>query len=141
MWWVVCGRRCDMARRIDEMIEDQDRGADLARFIAALPKVELHVHLEGSVRPETLLSLARRNDVDLGISSEAELRRRYVFSSFPQFLQVYVMVCDCLRSGADFALITHELGASAARQNIVYVETTFTPSRHVRGALSFDELM
>ena len=84
--------------------------AGMTEFIAALPKVELHVHLEGSVPPRALLALARRNGVDLGVTDEAGLRARYRFTDFPAFVAVYVTVCDCLRSGADFALITEELG-------------------------------
>jgi adenosine deaminase len=115
--------------------------AGMTDFIAALPKAELHVHLEGSVPPRALLALARRNGVDLGVTDEAGLRARYRFTDFPAFVAMYVTVCDCLRSGADFALITEELGREAARQNIRYLEATFTAARHVRDGLTFDELM
>ena len=116
--------------------------AGMADFIMALPKAELHVHLEGSVSPRTLLALAQRNGVDLGVTGEADLRARYRFTGFPSFVAMYVTVCDCLRSGDDFALITQELGREAARQNIRYLEATFTAARHVQPrGLRFDELM
>ena len=115
---------------------------EIGPFIAALPKVELHVHLEGSVRPETLLTLARKAGSPLGTRSLADLADFYRFRDFPHFVETYVTVCDTLSDGADYALITEELGADAARQNIRHVEATFTPIRHVavRGA-SFDEVV
>lgn len=115
---------------------------DIQEFVRALPKAELHVHLEGSVRPRTLLELAGRHRVDLGVRDEAGLRARYQFTDFPAFVRTYVTVCDCLRSGEDFALITQELGHDAARQNIHYLEATFTAVRHVQATgLPFDEVM
>jgi adenosine deaminase len=115
---------------------------EIGPFIAALPKVELHVHLEGSVRPETLLTLARKAGSPLGQRSLADLAEVYRFRDFLHFVETYITVCDTLVTGADYALITEELGADAARQNIRHVEATFTPIRHVavRGA-SFDEVM
>jgi adenosine deaminase len=115
---------------------------DIQEFVRALPKAELHVHLEGSVRPRTLLELAGRHRIDLGVGDEAGLRARYQFTDFPAFVRTYVTVCDCLRSGEDFALITQELGHDAARQNIHYLEATFTAVRHVQATgLTFDEVM
>ncbi len=115
---------------------------EIGPFIAGLPKVELHVHLEGSVRPETLLTLARKAGSPLGSRTRADLVDFYRFRDFAHFVETYVTVCDCLSDGADFALITEELGADAARQNIRYLETTFTPIRHVvtRG-IPFEEVM
>jgi adenosine deaminase len=115
---------------------------EISPFIAALPKVELHVHLEGSVRPETLLTLARKAGSPLGQRSLSAMADFYRFRDFPHFVETYVSVCDTLSDGADYALITEELGADAARQNIRHVEATFTPIRHVgvRGA-SFAEVM
>src|SRR5689334_4735089 len=115
---------------------------DIQEFVRALPKAELHVHLEGSVRPRTLLELAGRHHIDLGASDVAGLRDRYRFTDFPAFVSTYVTVCDCLRNGDDFALITHELGHDAARQNIRYLEATFTAVRHVQATgLTFDEVL
>ena len=107
----------------------QEITGDIQEFVRALPKAELHVHLEGSVRPRTLLELAGRHRIDLGVSDEAGLRARYRFTDFPAFVRTYVTVCDCLRSGEDFALITRELGHAAARQNIHYLEKRLAERR------------
>ena len=105
---------------------------DAIAYVDALPKVELHLHLEGAVRPETLLALARRHgNVGLPDTLDA-LRDFYAFRNFDHFVQVYYAVCDSLRDDQDFALIVTELGADLAAQNVVYAEVTFTPFNHTR---------
>ena len=63
----------------------------LEKFIRRMPKVELHVHLEGSIRPETLLTLAKRNDVALPANSLEGLEEWYQFSDFAHFLAVFFL--------------------------------------------------
>lgn len=66
------------------------------------PKIELHVHLEGSVRPATLLAVARRNDVPLPAQTVEELSQLYEFRDFAHFIDVWVMTTNCLRGAEDF---------------------------------------
>jgi adenosine deaminase len=111
-------------------------------FINAMPKVELHVHLEGSIRPSTLLALAKRNGADLPARDLAGLREFYRFTDFDHFIQVYATISSCLRTVSDYTLIAHEFGADLARQNIRYAEVTFTPYPNVaRTGLPFDEIL
>lgn len=111
-------------------------------FIRQMPKVELHVHLEGSIRPSTLLALAERNGVDLPAHDLAGLREFYRFTDFDHFIQVYATISSCLQTVRDFALIAYEFGADLARQNIRYAEATFTPHPNVsRTGLSFEEIL
>jgi aminodeoxyfutalosine deaminase len=105
-------------------------------FVDALPKVELHVHLEGAVRPETLLTLAGRQRSSGIPDSLDELREFYRFRDFDHFVEVYYAVCDNLRSAEDFALIVAELGESLAAQRVRYAEVTFTPYNHTRRGLA-----
>ena len=91
-----------------------------------MPKVELHVHLEGSIRPATLLQLARRNEVRLPVQDEAGLRDFYRFRDFAHFVAVYEMVIGCLRTPDDYRLVAYEFGSDCARQHIRYAEVTFT---------------
>lgn len=114
--------------------------SDVERFIRQMPKAELHVHLEGSVRPQTLLQLAERHGIDLPIKDETDLERFYTFRNFDHFIEVYIEVNRCLSSSDDFALITRELGEEAAAQNVRYLEVTVSPGSHVkRGKLTFEE--
>lgn len=111
---------------------------DLESFIAALPKVDLHLHLEGSVRPETLLALARRHRTTSLPADLEALRDFYRFRDFDHFVEVYYAVCDNLRTAEDFALIVRELGEELARQNVAYAEVTFTPYNHSRRGIPIE---
>jgi aminodeoxyfutalosine deaminase len=103
----------------------------LTAFVDALPKVELHLHLEGSIAPSTLLALAQSQPESTLPRSEEGLRELYHFRDFAHFLEVYLLICQHLRSAEDFALIARELGASLAAQNVRYAEVTVTPIGHV----------
>jgi adenosine deaminase len=109
-------------------------------LIRQMPKVELHVHLEGSVRPSTLLKLARRHHVALPADDLDGLRRWYAFRDFDHFIDIYMTISGCLRTAADIELITREFLTGQAEQNILYSEVTFTPHNQLRTAgLGFHE--
>jgi aminodeoxyfutalosine deaminase len=115
---------------------------NLHTFIREMPKVELHVHLEGSIRPATLLTLAKRNGVPLPAHDLEGLREFYRFTNFDHFIRVYVTISGCLKTAADFGLIAYEFGADMARQNVRYAEVTFTPYPSVSNTgLPFGEVM
>lgn len=103
---------------------------NIAAYLRAAPKAELHVHLEGSMQPRTLLTLAQRNGVSLPANDEAGLREWFRYRSFQHFLEVYVAISRCLRQAEDYELIVHELGAELARQHARYAEVTFSPGSH-----------
>ena len=112
----------------------------LAKFIRAMPKVELHVHLEGSIRPETLLRLARRNRVSLPYYTVEELRQWYTFRDFPHFVDIYVKISSCLKTADDLELIAREFLEGQAEQNIQYSEPTYTAyTIYQLCGISFDE--
>jgi aminodeoxyfutalosine deaminase len=93
---------------------------DLARFGLRMPKVELHVHLEGAMRPAVLLELARRNGVDLPARDEAGLKRWFRFRDFDHFVEVYLACSRALRRPEDFALLAADFLTEQAMQNVVY---------------------
>jgi adenosine deaminase len=103
---------------------------DLEAYIRAMPKVELHVHLEGSIQPATLLELARRNGVALPAASEAELREWYTFRDFAHFVTIYVAISRCIRSADDLELIGRAFLEGQAAQGIIYSEVTFSAQTH-----------
>src|SRR5262249_22189784 len=89
-------------------------------LIHSLPKAELHLHLEGSVEPATLLELSRRHDpVPLTASQIEEL---YRYSDFHGFLMAFKAVTERLQTPADFELITHELMRKLRSQNVLHAE-------------------
>ncbi len=99
----------------------------LEGFITRMPKVELHVHLEGSVQPQTLLKLAERHNVPLPAKTTQDLRKWYTFRDFDHFIEIYMTIAGCLRTADDIELIAREFLQGQAAQNILYSEVTFTP--------------
>ncbi len=75
---------------------------DLQKIVQALPKVELHVHLEGTVQPETLFDLAHRHGIALPVNSLDELRTWYTFRDFDHFVEIFSTLCACLQTPDDF---------------------------------------
>jgi aminodeoxyfutalosine deaminase len=124
------------------MVDATSQREKIYQFIEQMPKVELHVHLEGAVLPETLLDLARRHGVDLPAKDLNGIRDFYTFIDFDHFVQVYMKINDCLVTPEDVGLITEELGNEAARQNIRYLEVTISPGTlvYIHG-MKFDEIL
>jgi adenosine deaminase len=109
-------------------------------WIVHIPKVELHVHLEGSVQPETLLELADRHNVELPATDVAGLLEWYRFRDFDHFLDIYRKISISLRTIDDIELITRQFLQGQAAQNIRYSEVTFTPySQYFYNQLGFHE--
>ncbi len=114
-------------------------------FIAAMPKAELHIHLEGTIDPTTLLDLAtRHNRLDaLPGADLATLQAWFTYTDFPHFVRIYMTISDLLRTPEDFAYIVYRCGQDMAAQNIRYREITFTPFTHTdyqRKGLTIDHL-
>lgn len=100
-------------------------------FARSLPKAELHVHLEGSVDPSTLLRLAARHGVTPPAPDETGIRDWLQFDGFPSFLERYFFVCGLLRDGADFQAITEAYLHTAHEQGCVHVEFHVSSSYHI----------
>jgi len=98
------------------------------------PKIELHVHLEATVRPARLLEIARRNDVRLPAKTEAGLARFCRFKDFDHFIRVWIKTSKALRHERDFHQIVVDYAADLAAQSCFYAEALFSPSEPmVRG--------
>jgi aminodeoxyfutalosine deaminase len=109
--------------------DDVDRLARVAvseSFIAGLPKVELHVHHVGSVPLRAVAELAARHPGTVP-SDLDELARYFIFEDFPHFIRNYLAVVDLIKTAEDVRLITYEVAADMAAQNIRYAELTVTP--------------
>ncbi len=102
----------------------------IERYLQLVPKAELHVHLEGSIHPSTLLTLAQRNNVTMPVSSLAEMREWFRFRDFPHFIEVYSAIARCLKTAEDYELIAYEFGVEMARQHVRYAEVTVSVSTH-----------
>jgi adenosine deaminase len=102
--------------------------ADIAAFVRALPKAELHLHLEGSVAASTLAELAWKHRIDLGFSAVEDV---YRFDDLASFLKMYGIVCDAVRDASDFERMTYEALARVAGAGGRYAELFFSPHAHV----------
>ncbi len=107
-----------------------DARMQIARYIEAVPKAELHVHLEGSILPATLLKLAQQNNVKLPVQTMEGLQDWFTFRDFDHFIEIYFEISSCLKTSEDYELIAYEFGSQMARQNVRYAEVTFSPSTH-----------
>ena len=112
----------------------------ISDYIQAMPKVELHVHLEGSIRPETFLKLAERHGIELPAKDLAGLRRWYQFTDFNHFIDVYLKIAESLKTPNDVELIAREFLAGQAEQNVCYSEVIYSPyNQYIASGIPFDE--
>jgi aminodeoxyfutalosine deaminase len=104
------------------------------------PKVELHVHLEGTVRPATLLEIARRNDYALPADTVEGLAALYEFRDFGHFIEVWVLTTNALRTADDFRQVVVDYAAEAASHGAVYLEGIFSPAERVRRGVRWEDM-
>jgi adenosine deaminase len=102
----------------------------LAGLLRTAPKAELHIHIEGSLEPELIFELARRNGVELPYADVASLRAAYAFSDLQSFLDIYYAGASVLRTKDDFDAMAWAYFRRAARDNIVHAEVFFDPQTH-----------
>lgn len=94
-----------------------------ATLVDALPKAEIHLHLEGSIRPQTAVELAARHEEDITVE---EVARRYHYGNFAGFIDAFKWVTSFLREPDDYRLIVKRLAEELIRQNVVYAEVTIS---------------
>jgi adenine deaminase len=120
------------------------RSIDQARlhdFISAMPKAELHLHIEGTLEPEMMTTLARRNGVTLPYASVEAIRAAYRFNSLQDFLNLYYIGMSVLRTREDFYDLAFAYLQKAAAQNVTHVEIFFDPQGHTGRGVSFDTVL
>ena len=110
-------------------------------FIAALPKVELHLHIEGTLEPELLFALARRNGIALPYDSVDALRRAYEFTDLQSFLDIYYQGAAVLQTRQDFYDMTAAYFRKAASQNVRHAEIFFDPQTHTHRGIAMETVV
>lgn len=105
--------------------------------VRALPKVELHTHVEGAALPATIARIAARNGVDIGVDDPAEL---YRYRDLADFLRVYDVVCRSLQRAADFHEVAYEALSIAAAAGVRRCEMFFSPTFTMRHGVAFADL-
>jgi adenosine deaminase len=106
-------------------------------YLRDIPKAELHMHLEGSLEPELMFELARRNGVTLPYASVEAVRQAYVFGNLQSFLDIYYAGCRVLLREQDFYDLTWAYLSRAAGQGVRHAEVFFDPQTHIDRGLAF----
>ena len=110
-------------------------------WLNALPKAELHMHLEGSLEPELLFSLAQRNGVALPWPDVESLRQAYDYNNLQEFLDLYYRGADVLRTEQDFYDLTWAYLLKCQEQNVVHTEPFFDPQTHTDRGVPFETVL
>lgn len=130
-WSPACAAYYSFIWRVRELtIED---------YALRLPKVELHLHLEGSVQPASLVELAQRNGVALPQFAEAS--ELYSYDNLLDFLKIYNLVCSTMRRAQDFRQVTFEALKSCAAGGARHVEFFFSPHAHLEHGVGYTEML
>jgi len=87
--------------------------------VTPYPKIELHVHLEATIQPETLLAIAKRNGETLPADTVEGLRELFRFRDFDHFIEVWILTTNCLRTEEDFRQVVVDYAAEAKRHGAV----------------------
>ena len=104
------------------------------------PKVELHVHLEATIGPQTLLEIARRNDYPLPVDTVEGLAELYRYRDFDHFIDVWILTTNALRHYDDFRQVVVDYAEEAARHGAVYIEGIFSPIERAWRGVDWDEI-
>jgi adenosine deaminase len=113
-------------------------------LLFALPKSDLHLHLDGSLRLDTLIELARERRVRLPSSSPAGLLAtvfKRAYRSLPEYLKGFEFTVACLQDAESLERATYELCCDCAAENVCYCEIRFAPQLHVRGGFGVDAVL
>ena len=108
------------------------------RFVAGLPKIELHVHIEGTLEPELLFTLAERNHIQLPYADVESLRAAYQFTNLQSFLDLYYQGAAVLQTQADFFDLTWAYLLRCEQDKVVHTEIFFDPQTHTQRGIAFD---
>jgi adenosine deaminase len=117
------------------------RVTDMDGFVAGLPKAELHMHIEGSLEPELMVALARRNGIEIPYADPEAARKAYAFTQLQDFLDLYYRGMSVLRTEQDFHDLTWAYLERAARDNAIHVELFFDPQAHMERGVPVDIVM
>jgi adenine deaminase len=113
----------------------------LENLIRRMPKAELHLHIEGSLEPERLFELSKRNGVSIPFDSVEAVRAAYQFSNLQDFLDIYYQGMNVLRTRQDFFDLTMDYLEKCRDENVVHVEIFFDPQAHLERGIAFPTMV
>ncbi|MGK7950535.1 MAG: adenosine deaminase [Xenococcaceae cyanobacterium] len=110
----------------------------MEKFIQNLPKAELHLHIEGTLEPEMMFKLAKRNNIDLPYESVSEVKSAYKFDDLESFLDIYYQGSKVLQKEQDFYDLTWAYLQKAVSENVRHTEIFFDPQSHTDRGIAFE---
>jgi len=113
----------------------------LKDWVASLPKVELHLHIEGSLEPDLMMALAEKNQVDLPYANIEEVKNAYNFEDLQSFLELYYLGASVLKDEDDFYQLMWNYLLTCKDDNVVHAEIMFDPQTHTQRGIGFDIFM
>ena len=113
----------------------------MLNFIKGLPKAELHLHIEGTLNPELMFKIAKRNNVKIKYNSVDELKKAYDFGNLQDFLNLYYQGAEVLLHELDFYEMTWEYLEKAHEQNVLHCEMFFDPQTHTSRGVQFETVI
>ena len=111
------------------------------QYINKIPKTELHLHIEGSLEPNLMFKLSKRNKIEIPFKSVEEIRSAYNFTNLDSFLKIYYQGSNVLITEEDFFDLTWEYILRCKQDNIVHTEIFFDPQSHLLRGVSFDTVI
>ena len=115
--------------------------ANISDFINKTPKTELHLHIEGSLEPELMFKLSKRNKVEIPFKSVDEIKSAYNFTDLDSFLKIYYEGSNVLINEQDFFDLTWEYILRCKKDKIVHTEIFFDPQSHIPRGITFDTVI
>ena len=114
---------------------------DIVEFIKRAPKAELHLHIEGTLEPEHMFALAKRNNIQIPFIDADEVKAAYNFSDLESFLKIFYQGSKVLIKEQDFIDLTWAYALKCKENNVVHTEIFFDPQTHVNRGISFDTVI
>ena len=114
---------------------------DIINYINKIPKSELHLHIEGSLEPELMFKLSKRNKIEIPFKSIEEIKSAYNFSNLDSFLKIYYQGSNVLITEEDFFDLTWEYILRCNQDNIVHTEIFFDPQSHTERGIKFNTII
>ena len=110
---------------------------EIIKFIEKTPKAELHLHIEGTLEPELMFKLAKRNNIKIPFKNISDVKSAYNFSNLESFLKIFYQGSNVLIKEEDFFDLTWAYALKCKKDNVVHTEIFFDPQTHVNRGIHF----
>lgn len=136
-----CGKAIEFKPSPQILPQSKQQLSLTQQYFLGLPKIELHVHLEGSINPDRIARIAKRNNVKIPFETASEFNKLLDLQSFDDFINLFLIGVNCLQKPIDFYEIVLDMASGFVRHSTFYVEVTWTPQLYLDRAISLDAIL